>query len=99
MCDLLFNCYGIFPQVFLRESEKMHLDSTLHTAIMQRVITIQRWVKTTLERQGFLRLREAAVVIQVRRWSIQTVGNYVCCKLVLERKFVFTRVKTTDGWQ
>ncbi|RUS79659.1 hypothetical protein EGW08_012582, partial [Elysia chlorotica] len=51
-------------KIFLRESEKMRLDEALHSAIMKRVITIQRWAKTCLLRQGFLRLRESTIIIQ-----------------------------------
>ncbi|BFY98087.1 hypothetical protein BsWGS_01126 [Bradybaena similaris] len=60
-------------KIFLRESEKLRLDEALHSAIMKRVITIQRWVKTCLERQAFFRLREAAVLIQthIRRYLAQ----------------------------
>ena len=52
--------------MFLRESEKLLLDEALHTAIMRRVIFIQRWVKARLERRCFLRLREATIVLQVK---------------------------------
>ncbi|XP_069137076.1 unconventional myosin-IXb-like isoform X9 [Argopecten irradians] len=52
-------------KVFLRESEKMRLDEALHGAIMQRVVKIQRWFKTILERQTFLKMRAACIVIQI----------------------------------
>ncbi|OWF47559.1 Unconventional myosin-IXb [Mizuhopecten yessoensis] len=60
-------------KVFLRESEKMRLDEALHGAIMQRVVKIQRWFKTNLERQTFLKMRAACIVIQVcgRRFIAQ----------------------------
>ncbi|XP_067665748.1 unconventional myosin-IXb-like isoform X12 [Haliotis asinina] len=60
-------------KVFLRESEKLMLDEALHRAIMERVIKIQRWVKTILERQNYTRLRTAVVLAQkcTRRWLAQ----------------------------
>eukprot|EP00106_Octopus_bimaculoides_P001388 XP_014768830.1 PREDICTED: unconventional myosin-IXa-like isoform X8 [Octopus bimaculoides] len=60
-------------KVFLREVEKVRLDEALHRAIMQRVITIQRWMKALLERQNFIKQRAAALNIQchVRRFLAQ----------------------------
>ncbi|XP_071119029.1 unconventional myosin-IXb-like isoform X6 [Haliotis cracherodii] len=60
-------------KVFLRESEKLMLDEALHRAIMERVIKIQRWAKTILERQNYSKLRTAVVLAQkcTRRWLAQ----------------------------
>ncbi|XP_012945024.1 unconventional myosin-IXAa [Aplysia californica] len=60
-------------KIFLRESEKMRLDEALHSAIMERVIKIQRWVKTCLERQSYNRLRDATILMQkhIRRFLAQ----------------------------
>ncbi|GFO36528.1 unconventional myosin-ixa, partial [Plakobranchus ocellatus] len=60
-------------KIFLRESEKMRLDEALHSAIMTRVTTIQRWVKTYLLRQAFLKLRESTIIIQktIRQYLTQ----------------------------
>ncbi|GFR76566.1 unconventional myosin-IXb [Elysia marginata] len=60
-------------KIFLRESEKMKLDEALHSAIMTRVITIQRWTKACLLRQNFIRLREATIIIQksIRQYLAQ----------------------------
>ncbi|XP_055956290.1 unconventional myosin-IXa isoform X3 [Patella vulgata] len=57
-------------KVFLRESEKMLLDEALHRAIMERVVRIQRWMKSYLERKLFIRLRWASLIMQkyVRRF-------------------------------
>ena len=54
-----------YTQIFLRESEKMRLDEALHSAIMERVVKIQRWIKTIQERQNYHKLREASIITQV----------------------------------
>ncbi|GAB1606082.1 unconventional myosin-IXAa-like [Argonauta hians] len=72
--DLNQDNYQIgITKVFLREVEKVRLDEALHRAIMQRVITIQRWMKALLERQTFIKQRAAALKIQchVRRFLAQ----------------------------
>ncbi|XP_064649204.1 unconventional myosin-IXAa-like isoform X26 [Lineus longissimus] len=51
-------------KVFLREPEKMELDQALHHAIMERVIKIQRWMRTTLERKKYVQMKKASVMIQ-----------------------------------
>ncbi|KAJ8669058.1 hypothetical protein QAD02_000317 [Eretmocerus hayati] len=51
-------------KVFLRESEKIKLDIELHQQIITSITTIQKWFRACLERRRFLRLRNAAVLIQ-----------------------------------
>lgn len=60
-------------KIFMRESEKLALDNLLHREILQRIITLQRWVRTWITRRRFLRLREAAICIQshARRFFAQ----------------------------
>uniref|UniRef100_A0A2C9KA35 Unconventional myosin-IXb n=1 Tax=Biomphalaria glabrata TaxID=6526 RepID=A0A2C9KA35_BIOGL len=60
-------------KIFLRETEKLKLDEALHSAIMKRVITIQKWVKACLERRYFLRIRESTILMQkhIRRFLAQ----------------------------
>ncbi|XP_013418061.1 LOW QUALITY PROTEIN: unconventional myosin-IXa-like [Lingula anatina] len=53
-------------KVFLREAEKILLDDALHQALMQRIVRIQRWMRTILKRKAFLRLREATLRIQAQ---------------------------------
>jgi myosin-9 len=52
-------------KIFLRESEKVKLDYRLHQQIMASIVAIQRWTRAILERQRFLRLQEAVILIQV----------------------------------
>jgi myosin heavy subunit len=55
-------------KIFLRESEKVKLDYRLHQQIMASIVAIQRWTRAVLERRRFLRLREAVILIQVRKF-------------------------------
>ena len=55
-------------QVFLRENEKCMLDEALHCAIMKRVICVQRYVKTKVERKNFLMIRESTMLLQVKNF-------------------------------
>ena len=60
-------------KIFMRESEKLALDNLLHREILQRIITLQRWIRTWITRRRFLQMREAAICIQshARRWFAQ----------------------------
>ena len=61
----------MFPvQVFLREAEKMVLDTLLHQEIMRRIVTLQRWFRSRIGRARFLRMRRASITIQVRTRAI-----------------------------
>jgi myosin-9 len=53
-------------KIFLRESEKEKLDYRLHLEIIKRIVTIQRWVRTRIQRNSFLRFRDAAIRIQAQ---------------------------------
>ena len=59
-------CVCLCVQVFLREAEKLYIDETLHRAIMKRVIALQRWVKTKVERKNYVLLRENTIIVQVQ---------------------------------
>jgi myosin-9 len=54
-------------KIFLRESEKVKLDYRLHQQIMASIVAIQRWTRAMLEQRRFRRLREAVILIQVRK--------------------------------
>lgn len=55
-------------KIFLRESEKVKLDYRLHQQIMASIVAIQRWTRAMLEQRRFRRLREAVILIQVRKF-------------------------------
>ncbi|WAQ98537.1 MY9AA-like protein [Mya arenaria] len=76
--------YRLTFEVFLREAEKMYIDECLHCAIMKRVITLQRWVKTKVERKNFLQLRENTVIIQknVRQFLARRREAVLCIQRV-----------------
>ncbi|XP_045083104.1 unconventional myosin-IXAb isoform X3 [Coregonus clupeaformis] len=52
--------------VFLREAERQRLQALLHTEVLRRIVTLQRRFRARLERKHFIRMRQAADVIQ--RW-------------------------------
>ncbi|XP_074649621.1 unconventional myosin-IXb-like isoform X2 [Tubulanus polymorphus] len=78
-------------KVFLREREKILIDTALHNAIMKRVIMIQRWMKMHFERRNFLRMRAAALVIQshVRSFLAQQklchLRLQLCATIIIQR--------------
>lgn len=43
----------------------MYLDTLLHQEIMRRLVTLQRWFRSRLERARFMRMRRASITIQV----------------------------------
>ncbi|XP_038602338.1 unconventional myosin-IXa isoform X3 [Tachyglossus aculeatus] len=53
--------------VFLKEQERQHLQGMLHQEVLCRIILLQRWFRAVLQRQHFLNLKRAAIVIQ-RYW-------------------------------
>nr|DBA31560.1 TPA: hypothetical protein GDO54_007387 [Pyxicephalus adspersus] len=61
--------------VFLKEQERQCLRDMLHQTVLQRIVLLQRWIRSRLQRMRFLHLKEAAITIQrcwrcyKRRWS------------------------------
>uniref|UniRef100_A0A8C9YZA7 Myosin IXA n=1 Tax=Sander lucioperca TaxID=283035 RepID=A0A8C9YZA7_SANLU len=51
--------------VFLREAERQRLQAVLHAEVLRRIVTLQRRFRVRLERKQFVRMREAAICIQV----------------------------------
>ncbi|MBN3282622.1 MYO9A protein, partial [Polyodon spathula] len=52
--------------VFMREVERQRLQDLLHQEVLRRIIILQRWFRTLLERNHFLSMKQAATAIQ--RW-------------------------------
>lgn len=46
-------------KIFMRETEKVNLDTILHEEILRRIIRLQRWVRTWLARRSFLQRKLA----------------------------------------
>ncbi|XP_043910703.1 unconventional myosin-IXb [Protopterus annectens] len=51
-------------KVFLKETERQMLQDRLHEEVMGKIILLQRWFRVILARKHFLRMKEAATVIQ-----------------------------------
>ncbi|XP_054646752.1 unconventional myosin-IXb isoform X2 [Dunckerocampus dactyliophorus] len=54
-------------KVFLKELERQQLQDTLHKDVMRKIIFLQRWFRSRLQRKEFLDMRRASTVIQ-RSW-------------------------------
>uniref|UniRef100_A0A674AU16 Myosin IXAb n=1 Tax=Salmo trutta TaxID=8032 RepID=A0A674AU16_SALTR len=54
-------------QVFLREAERQRLQALLHKEVLRCIATLQRRFRARLERKHFIKMRQAADVIQ-RSW-------------------------------
>ncbi|XP_070212949.1 unconventional myosin-IXb-like [Littorina saxatilis] len=91
------NCQIGKSKVFLRESEKLLLDEALHTAIMRRVVFIQRWVKARLDRRSFLRLKDATVVLQ--KHTRRLLAQKVLHKLQTEQDAAITIQRVYRGFR
>ncbi|XP_076879856.1 unconventional myosin-IXAa isoform X2 [Brachyhypopomus gauderio] len=50
--------------VFLREVERQKLQDLLHQEVLRRIVCLQRRFRALLERQNFVRMRQAASVVQ-----------------------------------
>ena len=51
-------------KIYMRESQKMRLDISLHTKIIDSIICIQRWFRAILQRKKYCQYRNAACTIQ-----------------------------------
>ncbi|KAM4739642.1 unconventional myosin-IXb isoform 2-T2 [Anableps anableps] len=51
-------------KVFLKELERQQLQDTLHKEVMRKIIFLQRWFRSRLQRNEFIDMRRAAVMIQ-----------------------------------
>ncbi|XP_051549383.1 unconventional myosin-IXb-like isoform X2 [Myxocyprinus asiaticus] len=54
-------------KVYLKELERQKLQDILHKDVMHKIIFLQRWFRAKMERWDFIRMREAAILIQ-RSW-------------------------------
>uniref|UniRef100_A0A8C3UGP0 Myosin IXB n=1 Tax=Catharus ustulatus TaxID=91951 RepID=A0A8C3UGP0_CATUS len=65
-------------KVFMKEAERQILQDTLHKEVIRKIILLQSWLRMVLERRRFLRLRQAAVVLQAC-WRSR------CVRMALQR--------------
>ncbi|XP_036409648.1 unconventional myosin-IXb-like isoform X2 [Megalops cyprinoides] len=69
-------------KVFLKEPQRQQLQEKLHQDVMCRIVFLQRCFRAQLERRHFLRMREAAIVIQ-RSWrSLQQENQYRAATII-----------------
>uniref|UniRef100_A0A8C1ZN66 Myosin IXB n=1 Tax=Cyprinus carpio TaxID=7962 RepID=A0A8C1ZN66_CYPCA len=54
-------------KVYLKELERQKLQDILHKDVMCKIIFLQHWFRAKIERMEFVRMREAAILIQ-RSW-------------------------------
>lgn len=80
---------GSSPQVFLREAARQRLQALLHREVLRLIVTLQRRFRALLERKHFVRMREAAVRIQVRDKHFSQASGFLCQSLHLVRKVGF----------
>lgn len=50
----------------MREAARQRLQALLHREVLRLIVTLQQRFRALLERKHFVRMREAAVCIQVR---------------------------------
>ncbi|XP_066557834.1 unconventional myosin-IXAa isoform X2 [Amia ocellicauda] len=63
--DLTSDSYQVgTTMVFMREVERQRLQDLLHQEVLRRIIVLQRWFRTLLERRHFVNMKQAAVAIQ-----------------------------------
>lgn len=71
-------------QVFLREAERQRLQALLHREVFSRIVLLQRQFRARLERKQFVRMREAAVCIQVRNGAFSPSLLWNLCMLYFD---------------
>uniref|UniRef100_A0A671Q2Y7 Unconventional myosin-IXb-like n=1 Tax=Sinocyclocheilus anshuiensis TaxID=1608454 RepID=A0A671Q2Y7_9TELE len=54
-------------KVYLKELERQKLQDILHKDVVRKIIFLQRWFRAKMQRMEFIRMREAAILIQ-RSW-------------------------------
>ncbi|KAK8757260.1 hypothetical protein V5799_000035 [Amblyomma americanum] len=81
-------------KVFLRESEKLKLDELLHLQILQRIITVQRYIRAWLQRRHFRMLRAAVIKLQCH-----ARGYLLRRRLALERAQHEAAIVVQRSWR
>ncbi|XP_072138219.1 unconventional myosin-IXAa isoform X1 [Mobula birostris] len=64
--------------IFMKESERQRLQNMLHKEVLRRIILLQSWFRTVLERRQFLQMKRAIVVIQNYWQSYKMRQNLIC---------------------
>ncbi|XP_064030805.1 unconventional myosin-IXb isoform X2 [Pogoniulus pusillus] len=78
-------------KVFMKEAERQKLQDTLHKEVMRKIVLLQSWLRVVLERRRFLRMRQAAIVLQAcwrsrcLRMALQRSSAAVCIQAAWRR--------------
>ncbi|XP_059847340.1 si:zfos-588f8.1 isoform X2 [Hypanus sabinus] len=64
------NCQIGKTKVFMKESERQKLQDVLHREVMRKILLLQNWFRTVLERKRFLKMRRAVITIQAHFRSL-----------------------------
>ncbi|KAL5277342.1 MYO9B family protein [Megaselia abdita] len=81
-------------KIYMRESEKLLLDTKLHRKIIGSIITIQRWFRGILQRNRFLMYKTSAVTLQ-SYWRMYLTKK----KLQVERVSVNAAIIIQSAWR
>ncbi|XP_051764499.1 unconventional myosin-IXb isoform X5 [Ctenopharyngodon idella] len=71
-------------KVYLKELERQKLQDILHKDVMHKIIFLQRWFRAKMERMDFIRMREAAIVIQ-RSWRMFRKEKFYQAAVLIQR--------------
>lgn len=53
-------------KIYMRDAEKLLLDDHLHRVIMQKIVTLQQWVRAKQTRRRFMKFRQGIIRLQAR---------------------------------
>ncbi|XP_056089183.1 unconventional myosin-IXAa isoform X6 [Rhinichthys klamathensis goyatoka] len=70
--------------VFLREVERQRLQDLLHQEVLRRIVTLQRRFRALLERNHFIRMRQAAC--QIQSWWRNVQSSQIDSRLEYETR-------------
>jgi len=73
---LIYIDWGVSAQVFLREQVKQCLDEELYHMLLLKVVVLQSWLRSRLQRRRYLLLRSAVLNLQVRKISLSVWSWY-----------------------
>uniref|UniRef100_A0A4W3H8E9 Myosin IXB n=1 Tax=Callorhinchus milii TaxID=7868 RepID=A0A4W3H8E9_CALMI len=80
------NCQIGKTKVFMKETERQKLQDTLHKEVMRKIILLQGWFRAVLEKRRFVKMRQAAITIQVCvGWGFFPLPSSACVRRFLQR--------------
>ncbi|XP_059425036.1 unconventional myosin-IXb-like isoform X1 [Carassius carassius] len=70
-------------KVYLKELERQKLQDILHKDVMRKIIFLQCWFRAKIQRMEFIRMREAAILIQ-RSWRSYRKHKFCQAALLIQ---------------